>query len=74
MVKDVIRVIDKRRIDLIMRRFCTKDGGDHLKDPHRHYAENSFPRVQNILDDIGKGIEYSRARFESILHDPPKKI
>lgn len=74
MVDDVVRVIEKRVNDLIFRRFCTTDEGDHLKSSLRHYAENSFLWVNIVLDDIGKGIEYSRASLERVLRDPPKNL
>jgi ankyrin repeat domain-containing protein 50 len=74
MVDDMIRVIDKRVNDLVLRRFCTTEEGDHLKSSLRHHAESSFLWVNIILDDIGKGIEYNRASLERILRDPPKDL
>jgi ankyrin repeat domain-containing protein 50 len=74
MVDDVVRVIEKRVNDLVARRFCTVHEGEHLKSRLRHYAENSFLWVNVVLDDIGKGIEYSRASFERVLRDPPKDL
>lgn len=74
MVDDVVRVIDKRVDDLVANRFCTTSEGDHLKSSLRNHAENSFLWVNIILDDIGKGIEYSRASLERVLRDPPKDL
>lgn len=74
MVDDVARVIEKRVNDLVARRFCTTQEGDHLKSSLRHHAENSFLWVNIILDDIEKGIEYSRTSLERVLRDPPKDL